>query len=267
MLRQANYFNPRSPRGERRGFASGSTTAYIFQSTLPAWGATERGREGNVVRDYFNPRSPRGERPPYAANTPSSTIFQSTLPAWGATSSALASPVYVSISIHAPRVGSDAESKSAGLSHDGISIHAPRVGSDRGNGDGCTVPNLFQSTLPAWGATMLGVVEEIYNQFQSPLPAWGATQLRRGDADRRSISIHAPRVGSDLTDIYTAIRRLQYFNPRSPRGERRRCRRFLPDIHGISIHAPRVGSDRGQGYPGAQGLHFNPRSPRGERLP
>jgi len=56
------------------------------------------------------------------------------------------------------------------------------------------------------------------------------------------ISIHAPRVGSDgqAAPIHTAD---SYFNPRSPRRERR----FLDFLPGhnvcISIHAPRVGSD------------------------
>ncbi len=34
-----------------------------------------------------------------------------------------------------------------------------------------------------------------------------------------------------------------YFNPRSPRGERQDCARFLRFSLNISIHAPRVGSD------------------------
>ena len=58
-----------------------------------------------------------------------------------------------------------------------------------------------------------------------------------------TISIHAPRVGSDLLARRPASP-LYYFNPRSPCGERldAQQRQQLSDI---SIHAPRVGSDCG----------------------
>ncbi len=59
--------------------------------------------------------------------------------------------------------------------------------------------------------------------------------------------------------------RADYFNPRSPHGERHgvNCRNAALDE--ISIHAPRTGSDRS--YSGACALrtNFNPRSPHGER--
>ena len=61
--------------------------------------------------------------------------------------------------------------------------------------------------------------QEISDGFQSTLPVWGATRRWSGGAQRRIISIHAPRVGSDLVQV--------------PEG-----RRIF-----ISIHAPRVGSD------------------------
>ena len=80
-----------------------------------------------------------------------------------------------------------------------------------------------------------------------------------------SISIHAPRTGSDKNCISpldilpdfnprsphgerrrfspSAIVRGSYFNPRSPHGERRRCDE-RPEAHpDISFHAPRTGSD------------------------
>ena len=80
-----NYFNPRSPHGERRRVAAARTAAHIFQSTLPARGATglqvpwhrrcnisiHAPRTGSdkvaVLGERadtrnFNPRSPHGER-------------------------------------------------------------------------------------------------------------------------------------------------------------------------------------------------------------
>ena len=59
-----NYFNPRSPHGERQ---SSCTVVlrfphYIFQSTLPARGATFLPPVLTTSCDDFNPRSPHGER-------------------------------------------------------------------------------------------------------------------------------------------------------------------------------------------------------------
>ena len=56
-----------------------------------------------------------------------------------------------------------------------------------------------------------------------------------------------------------------YFNPRSPRGERRVALHFAPWRLSISIHALREESDF-HGFPcHSPMIHFNPRSPRGER--
>ena len=80
---------------------------------------------------------------------------------------------------------------------------------------------LFQSTRPVWGATGLGYARFDDAIFQSTLLVWGATHERQGKTLPLFISIHAPRVGSDLkANLYCA----DYY---------------------ISIHAPRVGSDSG----------------------
>ena len=100
-----------------------------FQSTLPARGATAISLLNNVLSDisihaprtgsdqfhfmfnhifkYFNPRSPHGERPMASSASRSSGLFQSTLPARGATYSYSLPAIPLSISIHAPRTGSD----------------------------------------------------------------------------------------------------------------------------------------------------------------
>ncbi len=78
-----------------------------FQSTLPVWGATTGTSQPVHNPVYFNPRSPCGERP--GSNSDFTKSF--------------------TISIHAPRVGSDVVSTIV-QQPTGISIHAPRVGSD-----------------------------------------------------------------------------------------------------------------------------------------
>ena len=145
-----------------------------------------------------------------------------------------------------------------------VSIHAPRVGSDYADQSDTVLMMAFQSTLPAWGATRLKCLCEhkewfqstlpawgatfstwqatsSLNRFQSTLPAWGATVFFQVSLSTFSVSIHAPRVGSD-DRTNTRLPSIRCFNPRSPRGERR-----AKDALHVLI-------------PG-----FNPRSPRGER--
>ena len=77
--------------------------------------------------------------------------------------------------------------------------------------------------------------------FQSTLPAWGATAghaLRRRE---RHISIHAPRVGSDVVAV--AMAHVAEISIHAPRvGSDGRYDYEHPGMS-ISIHAPRVGSD------------------------
>jgi len=129
--------------------------------------------------------------------------------------------VYNYISIHAPRVGSDAKPNSIFISKKGISIHAPRVGSDRAAGPSARSVPHFNPRSPRGERPPTSISMLWWLIFQSTLPAWGAT-------------LPADGFLSGAGD----------FNPRSPRGERR-----TPEgvsAHScliISIHAPRVGSD------------------------
>ena len=156
------------------------------------------------------------------ARPPKTGQFQSTLPVWGATAT----------EVHH-------------IKHADISIHAPRVGSDLPSGAYLRLTaTVFQSTLPVWGATRLGhcLAGIQPDQFQSTLPVWGATVYLDRYGHRHWISIHAPRVGSDH-NRQSGLLHTNYFNPRSPCGER--LRYFF---------------ERTTKY-----ADFNPRSPCGER--
>ena len=206
------------------------------------WGATVRGAVHGKKSEHFNPRSPCGERrvegTKYILN-------------------------YL-ISIHAPRVGSDIIDRDY-QGNENISIHAPRVGSDvkeRQEVDGARYFNprspcgerqqggatnegykRFQSTLPVWGATFASrsICAQIM-EFQSTLPVWGATSADLCERCVYGISIHAPRVGSDmLTSL--ALTKLSSFQSTLPVWGATCGRRHTPA-------APR---------------YFNPRSPCGER--
>ena len=169
----------------------------VFQSTLPARGATPPSRGCRQSGLDFNPRSPHGER-------------------------RLFSIVFVGIS--------------------GISIHAPRTGSDALILLGLLVEVLFQSTLPARGATnSYGIINNC-----------------------KRISIHAPRTGSDDGRRRTSAA-AKDFNPRSPHGER-------PPAEGTNEAAewhfnPRSPHGERRRFQSFSWVypHFNPRSPHGER--
>ena len=195
-------------------------------------------------RSDFNPRSPCGERPRLAPqSSPAPKIFQSTLPVWGATGLIDANVSSLKISIHAPRVGSDPFTVEVCAISRIFQSTLPVWGATRYS-RGNQFWAIFQSTLPVWGATSSSCLTSPAEEtFQSTLPVWGATRFssillpyssdfnpRSPCGERRacygppgcggSISIHAPRVGSD------SPRRIRswipsYFNPRSPCGERR----------------------------------------------
>ena len=124
---------------------------------------------------------------------------------------------------------------------------------------------VFQSTLPARGATAGDIVE------------WGGAD----------ISIHAPRTGSDHADGRASSGAAKFQSTLPARGATWRTRIIsnklafqstLPargatyrllmffSFCRISIHAPRTGSDCGRHFSVAAAPHFNPRSPHGERL-
>ena len=215
----STYFNPRSPHGERRRRIVEEDDDAYFNPRSPhgerLWRLLPR-----LLPLHFNPRSPHGER--RRCTTRTSTLWR--------------------ISIHAPRTGSDLRrGEICGMGR--ISIHAPRTGSDKKMANVMTRISLFQSTLPARGATRRrSESPQPSTSFQSTLPARGATcavdQPHAGDG----ISIHAPRTGSDGAAAGAGLSGRAHFNPRSPHGERRSC-------------AVRHGAVK----------DFNPRSPHGER--
>ena len=257
-------FNPRSPHGERRvARISSCARNPIFQSTLPARGATRwkksaRNRQTHFnprsphgerhdttdgdaqAPPHFNPRSPHGERPARWRTSCGARRFQSTLPARGATSFRHAGVWYIPISIHAPRTGSD-QMDSAERADYRISIHAPRTGSDLSRNAFWICAKNFNPRSPH-GERQTGSENHLRDTtFQSTLPARGATLSRSLCAEPCIISIHAPRTGSDC--IAPTFGQAPF----------------------ISIHAPRTGSDEEDDFQAPYFEHFNPRSPHGER--
>ncbi len=79
-----------------------------------------------------------------------------------------------------------------------------------------------------------------------------------------TVSIHAPRVGSDAM-LYFGCSFLYKFQSTLPVwGATVRLFHITAELR-VSIHAPRVGSDDAPCSIAAEGIRFNPRSPCGER--
>ena len=191
-----------------------------FQSTLPARGATRRGRAWLVARAFQSTLPARGATRNINQRT-DAMQFQSTLPARGATESSYQASSDTSISIHAPRTGSDRPFPASGGPGVGFQSTLPARGATLAALPAPRTSKSFQSTLPARGATFLVYgcpnIHGYFNPrsphgerrscsrrfaraylFQSTLPARGATRPSHLPSHRAPISIHAPRTGSDL---------------------------------------------------------------------
>ena len=124
----------------------------LFQSTLPARGATHHWERVGMGADHFNPRSPHGERRYRDATRTNERRFQSTLPARGATGQ--------------PRQNGETKVFQSTLPARGATCAGAFSSSTRAR---------FQSTLPARGATGDNCKWVSLRTFQSTLPARGAT--------------------------------------------------------------------------------------------
>ena len=139
-------------------------------------------------------------------------------------------------------MGSDGDKDISGMQRLDISIHAPRMGSDAFSSFCLARQTDFNPRSPHGERQYGKMVTVLKSKFQSTLPAWGATEMAHRQLSQHQISIHAPRMGSDQRGRLR-IRCRCYFNPRSPHGERRWNTQDWKFEFRISIHAPRMGSD------------------------
>ena len=213
-------FNPRAPRGARPSGIVKKARSIIFQSTRPAWGATARyccacfhhlisihaprvGRDcldSIRLRDvlYFNPRAPRGARLKMRQMRRLSWNFNPRAPRGARPSRKAKSLPSPRISIHAPRVGRDAISFTSSSYSSDFNPRAPRGA--RPLFPTSPVSSLiFQSTRPAWGATMKKMEMEKYAIISIHAPRVGRDFAASCECRGRHISIHAPRVGRDVS--------------------------------------------------------------------
>ena len=147
---------------------------FLFQSTLPVWGATDR-RGFFFIHCRISIHAPRvGSDPTFDINRTVFPAFQSTLPVWGATFVPNRLVWQHWISIHAPRVGSDVNLGFIDR-HFAISIHAPRVGSDSEAVATVRRTVYFNPRSPCGERLTRLSTSAGLSGFQSTLPVWGAT--------------------------------------------------------------------------------------------
>ena len=159
-------------------------TFITFQSTLPARGATLYHSCLVVTIRNFNPRSPHGERRRDLRDLVCRRV----------------------ISIHAPRTGSDRAGTFQPVTNSPFQSTLPARGATVCRQRKWCVIAVFQSTLPARGATRRWRGRRKRKIFQSTLPARGATTLSPEILDsHKTISIHAPRTGSDFQRAFNRV--------------------------------------------------------------
>ena len=192
---------------------------YIISIHAPRTGRDGRQLCGRVRRGYFNPRSPHGERRCPALRPIRRRHFNPRSPHGER-------PAYtfrcwllrLDFNPRSPHGERPLQFRGHDFL-DRISIHAPRTGSDAGALLRRVASGLFQSTLPARGATRAVRRLAVAAAISIHAPRTGSDissgNISMGDL----ISIHAPRTGSDAVVLF------------------RRCNQR------ISIHAPRTGSD------------------------
>ena len=101
-----------------------------------------------------------------------------------------------------------------------ISIHAPREGSDKFLLKLCQDAGLFLSTLPARGATCVDDLGSFEGSISIHAPREGSdTRKRRQMEGEVQFLSTLPARGATL-DLVRRVIALRHFYPRSPRGER-----------------------------------------------
>ena len=125
---------------------------YLFQLTLPVWGATARSL-ALFLLTLISTHAPRvGSDCLPGICLPARTLFQLTLPVWGATLQSVERVRQFVISTHAPRVGSDTRPTNAPTQAPYFNSRSP-CGERHRASVWRTLLELFQLTLPVWGAT------------------------------------------------------------------------------------------------------------------
>ena len=259
----AANFNPRIPYGMRPVCASMWRASARFQSTHPVWDATFHCLLASAAW-LFQSTHPVWDATRALPLSYRSDIFQSTHPVWDATGVAAMLKFATVISIHASRMGCDADAlpiefdfdpfQSTHPVWDATFTHSPASGDH--NYFNPRIPYgmrpvgrtlifqalLFQSTHPVWDATRPSCLHDSSQQFQSTHPVWDATQLM--EVIKMTLRDFNPRIpyGMRLPDIHTVHAPLP-FQSTHPVWDATAVTTPVNHVIKISIHASRMGCD------------------------
>ncbi len=123
-----------------------------------------------------------------------------------------------------------------------VSIHAPREGSDPVVVYNAAYDTRFNPRSPRRERQHEMETQSASFTFQSTLPAKGATALSMLRSIPLTVSIHAPREGSDSTQVYVDVPDLPFQSTLPAKGATSGISSG-PVSRLVSIHAPREGSD------------------------
>ena len=214
-------FYPRSPRGERpQSQRRSRSSRQNFYPRSPRGERLHADRPGQLRRADFYPRSPRGERPLTQEIDTYEDLFLSTLPARGATGAFPSLPPGDTISIHAPREGSDWPSPGTGQWGCNFYPRSPR-------GERPVQQQAYRTR---------------YRDFYPRSPRGERPSRAAVTVWAWAISIHAPREGSDMVHLVFVFQAAD-ISIHAPREGSDQQSRNAPGGGDISIHAPREGSD------------------------
>ena len=170
------HFNPRSPHGERRPWALRMGTSARYFNPRSPHGERRKAIHSTTRKRDFNPRSPHGERPFRAGFIRNSST----------------------ISIHAPRTGSDTPQHTNSRRSCRISIHAPRTGSDSpGSSPIIRMIYYFNPRSPHGERHAGRLHRHVLFHISIHAPRTGSDLGKTLQLKTLVISIHAPRTGSD----------------------------------------------------------------------
>ena len=208
----------------------------------PAWGATHLGRIQWVLPDVSIHAPAWGATAMSSISIPTRTLFQSTPPHGGRRVAHDDQILEAPVSIHAPAWGATDHRRFTD-NQAGSFNPRPRMGGDvRGSATGASI-SLFQSTPPAWGATLPVLVPHDHQPFQSTPPHGGRLQ--------------------DLFDYNPML----WFQSTPPHGGRLNPEARAIQSYMFSIHAPAWGATSARHQHPRISTGFNPRPRMGGDTP
>ena len=209
------YFNPRSPRGERRQAVDLPAILSVISTHAPLAGSDQIFVYSSMHTTSFQPTLPSRGATKGKRREVGCMVFQPTLPSRGATATGSSAPPLTAISTHAPLAGSDAFADLRVFAAGDFNPRSPRGERLEGRMRQIAAQR-FQPTLPSRGATLLPALLHFHApRISTHAPLAGSDRIDHVVSLPRSISTHAPLAGSDFV-LRRVFRQAFGFQPTLP---------------------------------------------------